>query len=165
VRYEIRPLEATDSFDDMTELLHRAYGELARMGFRFMATHQGPDITRERCLSGDCFVATADGSLIGTVTFYPVERTMGCSWYDRPEVSSFGQFAVEPSLQRAGIGSQLMDAVESRAVESGAGEIALDTAEGATHLIELYKRRGYREVGIADWDETNYQSMILSKAI
>jgi len=130
-----------------------------------MATHQGPDITKERCLGGDCFVAESDGCPIGTVTFYSAEKTMGCSWYDRPEVCSFGQFAVEPSLQRAGIGSRLMDAVERRAVETGAGEIALDTAEGATHLIELYKRRGYREVGIADWDETNYQSMILSKAI
>ncbi len=135
------------------------------MGFRFMATHQGPDITKERCLGGDCFVADAGGRIIGTVTFYPAEKTMGCAWYDRPEVCSFGQFAVEPSLQRAGIGSLLMDAVERRAVETGAAEIALDTAEGATHLIELYKRRGYREVGIADWDETNYLSMILSKAI
>lgn len=137
------------------------------MGFRFMATHQGANITRERCLGGNCFVAeaAADRKIVGTITFYAAEKTMGCTWYDRPEVCSFGQFAVEPSLQRSGIGSRLMDEGERRAVETGAGEIALDTAEGATHLIELYKDRGYREVGIADWDETNYQSMILSKAI
>lgn len=173
--YIVRPLSPDDSFEEITALLHRAYGELARMGFRFMATHQHPEITRERCESGQCLVVRRlaapsipekeEGELIGTVTFYDAGRTRGCGWYDRSEVSSFGQFAVEPTLQRSGIGGQLIFEVEELARVSGAGEIALDTAEGATHLIELYKRRGYREVGIADWDETNYKSMILSKAL
>ncbi len=173
----MRPLSPDDSFEEITALLHRAYGELAQMGFRYMATHQGPEITRERCESGQCLIVRApppgpllvsenqEGELIGTITFYDASRTRGCEWYDRPEVSSFGQFAVEPTLQRSGIGARLICEVEELARISRSGEIALDTAEGATHLIDLYKRRGYREVGIADWNETNYKSMILSKSL
>lgn len=105
------------------------------------------------------------GALVGTITFYPCEATSGSAWYDRPEVSSFGQFAVEPALQRTGLGSRLLETVERRALESGAEELALDTAEGAKHLIAIYQRRGYRLVGNADWSETNYQSVILSKRL
>ena len=43
--------------------------------------------------------------------------------------------------------------VEARAVETGAAEIALDTAEEAFHLIALYNRRGYCIVDHADWDD------------
>ena len=161
----IRPLAAHDDFVELTGLLHKAYGELARMGFRYMATHQSPEITRERCEHGTTFVVEFDGKLVGTITFYDPGQTGGSPWYDRDDVCSFGQFAVEPDLQRSGIGKQLMDTVELLAAESGASEIACDTAEGAEHLIGLYARRGYRIVGKADWTETNYESVILSKEI
>jgi len=163
--FEIRRLADGDSFEELTALLHRAYSVLAQLGFRFLATHQNAEVTEERCKNGECFVAVGEGRLVGTITFYPVSATGGCSWYDRPEVSSFGQFAVEPSLQRSGLGSRLLGRVEKCATDSGAREFALDTAEGATHLIEFYKRRGFRDVGLADWSETNYQSLILSKPI
>jgi ribosomal protein S18 acetylase RimI-like enzyme len=77
----------------------------------------------------------------------------------------FSQFGVEPGLQRRGIGSILLDLVERRARETGAGELALDTAEGAAHLIKLYEKRGYRFVEHADWEKTNYRSVVLSKRL
>ena len=89
----------------------------------------------------------------------------GCSWYDRGDVASFGQFGVDSSYQNEGIGSLLLEAVESRVRELGIPNIALDTAEGAHHLIELYKSRGYKFSGYADWDVTNYRSVILNKSI
>jgi len=162
---EIRRLVPTDDLRELTELLHRSYKQLADMGFRFLATHQDAETTRERANSGECFVGCKDGRLVATLTFYDAEHTQGCSWYDRPEVASFGQFAVEPSLQRSGIGSRLIELAEGRALETRAAELALDTAEGATHLIALYERRGYRLVGSADWGETNYRSVILSKRL
>jgi predicted N-acetyltransferase YhbS len=161
----IRHLASTDSLEDLTDLLHRAYKVLADMGFRFTATYQDAATTRERCEHGETFVAERDRAVVGTVTFYPVGKNRGCPWYERPGVSSFGQFAVEPALQKTGIGAALMDAVERRAAETGADEIALDTAEGAHHLIAYYERRGYRHVGHADWHSTNYRSVILSKKL
>jgi len=43
--------------------------------------------------------------------------------------------------------------------------VAVDTAEGAAHLITFYRARGYRQVAYAQWDHTNYRSVILSKRL
>ena len=161
----IRPLAPEDSIEDLTGLLHRAYGRLANMGLRFWATHQSAEHTRKRASKGECYVIEEDGCLVGTIMFYSPEQTRGCLWYDRPEVASFGQFAVEPELQGRGCGRRLMALVEQRAAETGAEEIALDTAEPALHLIELYERRGYRLVGHAQWEGVNYRSVIMSKRL
>lgn len=164
---EIRRIAESDSVEELTELLHRAYKILADMGFRFFATHQTPEQTQERIDSGECYVGIHDGRVIGTVTFYPPPRpeSSGSEWYRRPDVSHFGQFAVEPSLQRSGVGSRLMDFVEDLARERGIAEIALDTAEGAHHLRDYYGRRGYRFIEYVQWDVTNYRSVVMSKNV
>jgi GNAT superfamily N-acetyltransferase len=165
VKPKIRLLGSDADYEALTRLLHRAYASLAEMGFRYTATYQSPEITKNRCESGTCIVAEIDGEIVGTVTFYNPAQTEHSEWYDRPEVASFGQFAVEPAMQGHGIGRLLMDEVERLAWESGAAEIACDTAEGASHLIEMYSRRGYRIVGTVDWRDTNYLSVILSKEL
>lgn len=76
-----------------------------------------------------------------------------------------GQFAVEPDLQRAGLGTALLQQLERRAQESGAIHVALDTAEGATHLIRYYERLGFTPVEWVQWDVTNYRSLVLSKPL
>ena len=161
----IRPLLAEDSLADLTALLHRAYARLAGMGLRYMATHQSVDVTRKRVEKGQCFVALAEGVICGTIVFKDPMQTSGCPWYDRPDVASVGQFAVEPALQGQGLGRRLMMLAEERALTSGARELALDTAEPATHLIAWYARLGYRHIEYADWGHTNYRSVIMSKAV
>jgi len=84
----IRPWMETDSINEMTALLHRAYGGLARMGLRFMATHQKDEITAKRIAEGQCFVGVIDGRICGTILFKNASQTRGCAWYDKPEVSS-----------------------------------------------------------------------------
>lgn len=167
-RITIRPLSPGDSIPDLTALLHRAYARLADMGLRYMATHQPDDVTRERAAQGECFVAEMDGAIVGTIIFKTAAQTRGygsCPWYDREEVASFGQFAVEPTLQANGLGRRLMSLVEDRALATGAREIALDTAEPATHLVSWYTRLGYRFIEHAQWSHTNYRSVILSKTL
>ena len=58
-----------------------------------------------------------------------------------------------------------MDTEDLRAAESGAEEIALDTAEEASHLASWYERCGYRFVEHAQWLGKTYRSVIKSKAI
>ncbi len=164
-QFVVRPLEPSDSLSGLTTLLHTAYGRLARMGLRFMATQQSEAVTRERMESGTCLVAVADGRIIGTILFKRPEQTAGCPWYDRPEVASLGQFAVDPQIQAQGIGRRLLCEVERLAEASGAHELALDTAELATHLVDWYTRLGYRFIEHAQWSHTNYRSVILSKAL
>jgi GNAT superfamily N-acetyltransferase len=161
----IRRLNPSDSFTELTELLHRAYAPLAAMGFRFFASHQDVETTISRCKKGETFVATSGGRLVATVTLRLPESTRDCTWYDRDDVASFGQFAVEPELQGSGLGSKLMSMLEDRAKQTGAAELACDTAEGATHLIDYYTRRGYRLVDTAQWEGVNYRSVILSKSL
>jgi GNAT superfamily N-acetyltransferase len=161
----IRPLVAEDSLVELTNFLHRAYARLAEMGLRYMATHQSVEVTRKRVEQGQCFVAMADDVTCGTIVFKDTEQTRGCPWYDRADVASIGQFAVEPGLQGNGLGRRFMALAEDRALASGARELALDTAEPATHLVAWYGRLGYRHIEYADWGHTNYRSVIMSKTL
>jgi GNAT superfamily N-acetyltransferase len=161
----LRPLLADDSLVELTDLLHRAYARLAGMGLRYMATHQSVDVTRKRVEQGQCFVALVDGVICGTIVFKTIGQTRGCPWYDRSDVASIGQFAVEPGLQGHGLGGKMMALAEERALATGARELALDTAEPAIHLIAWYTRLGYRHIDYADWGHTNYRSVIMSKTL
>lgn len=161
----VRQLVADDSLVELTDLLHRAYAPLAEMGLRYMATHQSVEVTRRRVEQGQCFVALAGGVISGTIVFKETGQTRGCPWYDRSDVASIGQFAVEPALQGNGLGRRLMALAEERALTSGARELALDTAEPASHLIAWYERLGYRHIEYADWGHTNYRSVIMSKTL
>ena len=122
-------------------------------------------MTRERISDGECYLAMQDGQMVGTIVWRSTRQTSGTPWYDRPDVSSFGQFAVEPTLQNRGIGSRLLAIAEQRAAETGAVEIALDTAEPAHDLIRFYIQRGYRFIEYTQWKLANYRSVILSKRI
>lgn len=161
----IRPLRFDDSISELTSLLHRAYAPLAAQGLRYWATHQSEDVTRKRIAQGECFVATADGVICATMLFRPAEQTGGTPWYDRQDVASFGQFAVEPGLQSNGLGRRLIAVAEERAVATGAQELALDTAEPALHLVSWYGRLGFRHIEHVQWTHTNYRSVVLSKTV
>lgn len=161
----IRPWSETDSVSELTALLHRAYAGLARMGLRFWATHQSDEVTAARIADGQCFVGLLDGRIVGTILFKNQSQTKGSPWYDRPEVASIAQFGVEPDLQAKGLGRQLMAFAEEQAIVGGAKELALDTAEPATHLIAWYSKLGFRHVGHEQWQHTNYRSVMLSKAL
>jgi GNAT superfamily N-acetyltransferase len=162
----IRPLASHDSIDELTALLHRSYAVLGAMGLNYTAVDQTPEVTRSRIDGGLCLVAVgAADRVIGTVLFYPPEQTSGSPWFDRPEVAKCAQFGVDPPFQKQGIGARLAEAVEAEARAAGAKEIALDTAEPATHLIEWYARRGYRFIEYVKWRSKRYRSVILSKSL
>ncbi len=154
-----------DDIDALTELLHRAYAALAKAGLHYMASHQSAEVTRRRMARGDTIVALSPpGTLIGTVTLARASATSGSTVYDRPDVASFGQFGVEPTLQGIGIGSTLLGLVEALAFQRGVSFLALDTSEEAAALIRFYTRRGYNPVDSVQWPNVNYRSVILSKA-
>ncbi len=161
----IRELGPDDDLEALTELLHRAYAGLARRNLLYVATHQSVAVTRSRISKGTCFVAELDGRLAGTLTYVDPARTAGCEVYDRPGVASFHQFGVEPALQGRGIGDLLLARAGQAARADGARALALDTAEPARQLIAMYRRRGYRVEGHADWPETNYRSVIMVRSL
>ena len=161
----IRKWKDDDDISEITALLHRAYSQLADLGFRYHATWQDDEVTLNRLSGGIAFIAEKDGNIVGTATLYLPCGQTGCDWYDRADVARFGQFGVEPEFQGQGIGSLLLDVIEEATKSHGILNLALDTAEGATHLVELYSRRGFYCVCEADWGITNYKSVIMNKKL
>lgn len=149
----------------LTAFLHRAYRGLAESGLAYVAASQTEDVTLRRTVGKECWVALGTDGLVGTVTVSPPGLQGGCGWYDRPDVAMFGMFAVDPALRGTGLGSALLAHAELRAGAFGATELALDTAETATHLIDYYARRGYRLVDAVDWPATNFASVVMSKTL
>lgn len=161
-----RYLAATDNLDKLTALLHESYApRAAAAGMRFVASYQDVDVTRQQIARGETTLAVDDRSVVGTVTLVGVDDTRGSPFYDRPDVASFGQFAVRPSHQRCGIGLTLMALAERRARKSGAGMLGLDTAEQAAHLIAMYEARGYRFIEYVQWPQPNYRSVVFGKSL
>lgn len=162
---DIRLLKSDDSIEELTDLIHLAYRQLADLGFQYWGAHQTVADTKKRISRGECYIIKKAGQIIGTITLNLPNKTYPHPWYDRPKVTTFHQFAVNPSYQKQGLGTRLMDLIEKRALELGALELACDTAICAIHLIELYKKRGYRKVGEADWNLNNFKNLILSKTL
>jgi len=164
----VRLLDARDSVHELTELLHRAYQRHADRGIRAIAAYQDPTVTIKRIQGGECHLASLrddERRFVGTIVFKDAEHTKGTPWFERPEVASFSQLAVEPYLQGRGIGGLLIRTAERRAIETGAEEIALSTPEPATELVTMYLHKGYRFIEYKEWPGTNYRSLIMSKPI
>lgn len=162
----IRKLQAGDSLAELTELLHRAYRELAEAGLRFTATHQTVETTARRVQEGECWVAELDGKLVGTIVWVRPDPEDRVAYYRHPHVAHFGQFGVCPHHRGLGIGQALLQRVEQEAAHAGYTELALDTSENATHLIALYEKWGYAQVATHDWRPgVNYLSVVMSKPL
>ena len=161
---KIRQFQESDSITELTSLLHRAYARLGAMGLNYTAVDQTPEVTAKRIRGGNCFVVASGSKLVGTSVAQPTYAENECEYFTRPGVAAH-QFAVDPEHQGAGIGRMLLQRAEQWAKESGFAELAMDTAEQATHLIELYARRGYRHVGWVQWPGKVYRSVVLSKRL
>lgn len=167
----IRPWTPKDSVERITELLHAAYRALADQGMHYNASHQPPSQTLSRLQGGDSFIAieinshTSEETIIGTITMYHARPGNGHPYYERPGLVYFGQFGVDPAYQGYGVARRLYQTVEDRARSIGAAEIALDTAETAHDLIATYRRWGFEIVDEADWNSTNYRSVIMAKPL
>lgn len=162
---EIRRLHPGDSFEELTALLHRAYGALGAMGFNYTAVDQPVERTRQRASDGECYVVVDGGRIVGTATLGLVERMREPPEYGRRGMAFLTQFAIAPELQGNGLGSRLLRHAEERARELGACEIALDTAEGAAHLVRYYEARGYAFAGHVRFEGKTYRSVVLSKRL
>lgn len=154
-----------DDIEELTELVHRAYKQLADMGLNYTAVDQDSTVTRHRIQGGHCLIAESIGSIVGTVTYYAPGLKASCERYARDGVGVIGQFGVLPEYQGSGIGGRLLATVEDMAKQNGCQELALDTAEPAVHLHRYYGKRGYRHVDYANWGGKTYRSVIMSKTL
>ncbi|MFI5144059.1 MAG: GNAT family N-acetyltransferase [Ignavibacteria bacterium] len=163
----IRPFSEKDSIKELTDLLHKSYKSLLDAGWRHVAGWQDEKMTAHHISTGECLIAEQNGKLIGTILLYGDFSDKGDvpDLYRRKDVKVFGKFAVDPEFQKSGVGGILLDFAENHAKEQGMKELALDTSEDTTHLIEFYKKRGYEIICNHQWKITNFRSVVMSKKL
>lgn len=168
----IRELQASDSLEALTALLHTAYASLAAQGWNFTAVDQSVAVTRERLADAQGFVAELDGRLVGTVAVRG-PKAAGEAYiadpppplYTAPGTAILSQLAVHPDCRGQGVGELLLDTAEAWAREQGFAQLALDTAEPAIALRRRYERRGYVTVGGVQWQGKTYGSVLMCKSL
>lgn len=169
---DIRPLQPSDSLEELTRLLHASYASLAAQGWNFTAVDQSVEVTRERVSAGQAWVAEREGRLVGTIAMsgpkpanghYLRDPVPDC--YTRPGHAILAQLAVHPDERGQGLAEKLMDAAEAWAADQGYTHVALDTAEPAVQLQRRYARRGYARVGEVQWAGKTYRSVLMLKPL
>jgi len=161
----IRRFQSSDSFEELTSLLRRAFVPLGRRGLNCTCVDQTVDVTRQRVGLGDCFVAVADRKAVGTITLHDVDRASPVNWYRNPVVASIHQFAVDPIHQGTGVGRALLRMAEDWARCRRYVQLALDTPEPAEHLRAFYGRRGFMQAETIRLEGKSYFSVVLSKSL
>ena len=163
--FGIRHLSGNDSLEDLTSMLHRAFSPLGHQGIGCTCFNQDVAVTAKRVALGECFVATRDGRIVGTLTMHLPDKQSECHWYRQADVASLHQFAVEPAYQGAGCGVSLLGFATQWAVAHGFHGLALDTPLPAIHLINFYEVQGFRKVERVRFPGKGYASCILSKTV
>jgi ribosomal protein S18 acetylase RimI-like enzyme len=102
--------------------------------------------------SGQAWVAEADGAIAGLLVLVVY-----------PGYLLIENIAVQPSAQRRGIGTRLLELAEDEARAHGLGEIRLYTNEGMTENLAFYPRHGYRETRRAE--ENGFRRVFFSKQV
>lgn len=168
----IRPLQPSDSLDELTQLLHAAYASLAAQGWNFTAVDQSVEVTRQRLADAQAFVAVIDGRLVGTVAVRGPKPAGEAYIADPPPplyktagTAILSQLGVHPDWRGQRVAERLIDTAESWAAAQGLHQIALDTAEPASALRSRYARRGYAEVGVVQWQGKTYRSVLMCKPL
>jgi len=90
---------ACDSFEELTQMLHRSFARLGGMGLNCTCVDQSALVTRARAMRGDCYVAVCNGRLVGTMTLYTQDTESVCELYRRDDIASVRQFGVDPAYQ------------------------------------------------------------------
>lgn len=151
----IRDAISTDAAA-IRRVMQAAFSPLLLRGYPKRAIHRTISKTwriRDRILSDSVvLVAEIDDEVVGTVT--------GIEEHESMRVSSLG---VHPLHQCYGIGTELLETLESIAIENGNRKMFLVTAWAMTEAIQLYRRLGYRKEGYLRWHYFGEDLIMFSK--
>lgn len=155
-----------DSVEELTALLHRAYKRLADMGFNYTAVNQSVETTRERIEGCDCFIATLDNRICGTVNLDLRGRDDPPWVAGRKDCAYASQLAVEPTLRKLGLGAKLMGILPKAAREGGLC-ILRRRYQRARGLSDRLLHRTWRGTKIVEprrqLEGKSYRSVVLAK--
>lgn len=96
----------------------------------------------ERASDSDIVIALVDDQIVGCLT-YVADHTNSHAEFADTEAASFRYFAVLPSLQRNGVGKQMVDWCISRARVDGKRRLRIHTLESMPAAQRLYEHLGF----------------------
>ena len=140
--------------DELPEV-RRLAGLIWRAHYSGIITHEQIDYMLERGYALDALgsfldapgrgleLASVDGELAGFAAWYVT---------DRPAETKLDKLYVLQSLQRGGVGGQLIACVEGHARAAGARTLVLNVNKNNTQAIRAYEKRGFtiREAVVVD---------------
>jgi predicted N-acetyltransferase YhbS len=137
----------SEEAEQITSVINAAFQ--VERPFRLRGDRTSSENIRKLILDGNTFfVAEQDSRIVGAVFV----RITGHTGY-------FGMLAVDPALQRSGIGRALRERAEQFSKQRGCTEMTLSTGDFRTELLPYYSRAGYRivstEPGPAEWSMRN----------
>ena len=140
-----------DDVPRIVALINRAYrGSGTSSGWTTEVSYLSGDRTTEDLLRADLVAkpnasllkweAAQGGPLQGCVWLEPLEDDL---WY-------LGSLAVDPELQKGGLGKALLSSAEQWVRERGGRRIRMTVVNVRDELIAWYLRRGYHKTGETD---------------
>jgi GNAT superfamily N-acetyltransferase len=153
---------------EVTDLLHRAYGELGARGLNFTAVDQDVETTVRRASAGSCWVVVSRGRIVATstVSLPPAEGLRVLTRHARvPSLAWLNQLAVDPPLRGQGYARLLREKGFAWARAAGATSIGLDTAQSADHLVRLYRGWGFSHRDTIQVPGKVYQSVVMTRPL
>ena len=158
---------APDDAEALTEFLHRAYAELGELGLNFTAVDQSAETTLRRAGGGYCLLAVDGDDIIGTVTMSVPSESLRqmTDAATAPDLAWLNQLATDPGRRHEGIARQLWMAGSAWARAAGRTSVGVDTAEPATHLIDLYRGWGFERVATIHWPGKTYDSVVMVRSL
>ncbi|MCP5083620.1 MAG: GNAT family N-acetyltransferase [Alphaproteobacteria bacterium] len=102
--------------------------------------------------AGDLYVASVDHEVAGFVVFF-----------ERDDHVHLENVAVSPAHQGKGIGSNLIEFVESETLNRGLNTVELYTNARMTGNLTLYPALGYEEIG--RWSEDGFDRVFYRKTL
>jgi GNAT superfamily N-acetyltransferase len=163
--FAIRRLNSTDSIEEITRMLHRAFAPMARLGANCQCADRSPSATREGMERGDCLVAVTDRGIVGTLTLRACDPFSAIGHYRKSGVASLHQFAVDPVCQGGGIGRSLLKVAAMWARMRQFSELALDAPAVALDVRAFLAHQGFKLVQFARLADQGHDSVILSKPV
>ena len=136
-----------DDLEELHAVVERAYrGDTAKAGW----THEADIVLEGKRTSHDILSATVDDDNERLLVAVDGERIIGCVQISDREYGTayMGLLTVDPLLQAAGLGKQLIAAAEAMAMAAfEAHLIEMTVISQRPELIAYYERRGYRLTG------------------
>lgn len=134
--------------ENLHHLIKLAYASNREYGINFAAVTADIDLIEHHIKTNICYLAEENGKLVGTIS-------LRMPWGLQPGPSGvphIGWFAVDPTLGKKGIGSKILEWLETEILQDQLKVpfVTLGTADKHPWLADMYTRKGYQKFAEKD---------------